>query len=168
MQRPADSRAVSWSPSKAIVALLALVLSVELVLSGASYLLSGLLREGILERTLASLAFLLAVPNDIFSAWGVLLFGVVGLAATYSLARESLERASTLARRSSVAFDDSRDPDPVSVLQMRYADGEVTDEEFERKLTQLLRSGEGSESPPGERDVGEPETRDASRSHERN
>ncbi|WP_224447633.1 SHOCT domain-containing protein [Haloprofundus salilacus] len=149
MRRSVGRRRLPQSTSQVIVALLALTLSVELVLSGVSYLLGGLLREGFLERTLDSLAFLLAIPDGIVSAWGFLLFGVVGLAATYSLACETVGRKPALDRRPDGApVDRSRDPDPVSVLQMRYADGKVTDEEFERKLRRLLRSGEESESSP--------------------
>ncbi|WP_224270009.1 SHOCT domain-containing protein [Haloprofundus salinisoli] len=147
MRRSVGSRTRSESTSQAIVALLALVLSVELVLSAASYLLAGLLHEGVVERTLDSLAFLLTVPDGMVSAWGVLLFGLVGLTATCSIAREVLRSVSAVASRPSVS-DRSPELDPIAALQMRYADGELSDEQFERRLAHLLRSGEHGESSP--------------------
>ena len=36
------------------------------------------------------------------------------------------------------------DADPIATLQQRYAEGELTDEEFERRMERLLDSGERS------------------------
>lgn len=132
--------------SRAVVSLLALVLSVELVLSGLSYLLSGVLHEGVVERTLSALAFLLAVPGDVFAAWAFLAFGLLGLVSTWSVvgaADDTTDRRGD--RREGERVVES---DPVGVLQRRYADGEISDEQFENRLTRLLRSGEQSDSSP--------------------
>ncbi|KTG10608.1 hypothetical protein AUR64_08045 [Haloprofundus marisrubri] len=146
MRRTVVDRRLPTSMSRAVVSLLALTLSVELVLSGVSYLLSGMLHEGVVEQTLSTLAFLLAVPGGVFTAWAFLAFGLLGLVSTWSLVGGN---ADTTERRGDRAGGEQVvESDPVGVLQRRYADGEVTDEEFEEQLTRLLRSGEESDSSP--------------------
>jgi len=42
--------------------------------------------------------------------------------------------------------------DPIATLQQRYAEGELSDEEFERRMDRLLESGAGAENEPEERE----------------
>jgi len=67
---------------------------------------------------------------------------VIAFVLGYGLTRQAAaapEEANPAARRSRP--DD--ETDPVTTLQQRYAEGELTDEEFERRMERLMESDRG-------------------------
>ncbi|MCU4799357.1 hypothetical protein OB920_03090 [Halobacteria archaeon HArc-gm2] len=85
--------------------------------------------------------------------WTVFLPGLVLIPATalpafagakllYGLTRESSPGETASAGRSQA---DESEADPVTVLQRRYAEGTVGDDEFERRMEQLLESDRRTE-----------------------
>jgi uncharacterized membrane protein len=102
---------------------------------------AGLLVSGAITALTLSLAFgLLALGVESFWMVFVVGFGVVLPTALGVVAHVWPEEGGSA--DSSPAGGDSRTP--VEELKMRYARGELTDEEFERQLELVMERGDGN------------------------
>ena len=105
----------------------------------------------------AALLSLLGVPGAIYSMWGFAAGDsfiaapllVVSLSLCYlgvAFARSVIRQAEgTNGPRSDIGEDGIDAADPLSILRTRYADGEIDDAEFERRLERLLETEDAGE-----------------------
>ncbi|SFS07323.1 Short C-terminal domain-containing protein [Halomicrobium zhouii] len=75
----------------------------------------------------------------------VLLTGLFTVAAGNHLLKDVAERASAVDSTDDVVAD-AATSDPLSTLRRRYAAGDLTDDEFERKLARLTEDGGSAQS----------------------
>lgn len=125
---------------------------------------------------------LLDWPVQQWLYWGeaasvlILLLGALGLSLAISLARDVARRARTAETAETVgtpatrdpafpesgadgsdAGTDSDSPDPITELQRQYVNGDLTDEEFDRRMDRLLELDEAREAVD-ERELDDPAT----------
>lgn len=83
--------------------------------------------------------------------------GGAALALAFTLGLGLAKQAEAAPEAANPAWTPERevdtDADPVQTLQQRYAEGEVDDEEFERRMDRLLESGTHRSEPVGEREA---------------
>lgn len=76
--------------------------------------------------------------------------GAIAVALAVTLGFGLMKQAEAAPDAANPAFEPETrtesDADPVETLQQRYAEGEVTDDEFERRMDRLLDSREQSEA----------------------
>ena len=120
---------------------------------------------------------LLDFPTESSDLWlAVMLFGYIAVVPAVSMLFDDAEdekRAYDRSRSDRTADADAESDDALEQLRRRYANGELTDEQFERKLERLLETetleeaeshARRSRSP--KQDVGDRDSRDRSMERE--
>jgi len=106
---------------------------------------------------LIGLIAVLTLPLGILAGWTVgfeaaavvFVVGWLALVPGLGILREWLGSDDDLAARAGAVTDDE---DPLETLRERYARGEIGDEEFERRLEELVATEEGPERPGRDRE----------------
>lgn len=80
----------------------------------------------------------------------VFVVGWLALVPGLGVLREWLGEDEDLATRAGAVTEEEEDP--LETLRERYARGEIGDEEFERRLEELVATEEGPERPRGDRE----------------
>lgn len=84
---------------------------------------------------------LLDIPSPESNLWlGVMLFGYIAVVPVVSMLFDEDEPEATTGQQPAPSETETDSEDALERLRRRYAEGELTDEQFERKLEQLLET----------------------------